>query len=297
MILPCNVELAMQTTFVSLKRTTGSNWRIAGLAVCMLLPVGTLLGDESATPVETLHVQAQQAANSTQAKAIADALRQADGASDEREVARQLEALRAMGPRASSVAESVAELLNESSPLYRDRDKHEVMRLRAYVFVVLSDIGIPSSALPLIVDALANSDDEMGYHFAAAARAAGCLGQRARPLIPHLCAGMQRYYHRDEFSLERYNPDYPEEEATTVQGEAITALAQISATSDTVVVKLLNSYANGTHPDTRRFPTLIKHADRSLRLMESLENQRTADSTERRSGEESVAEAESKSQK
>ena len=108
---------------------------------------------------------------------------------------------------------------------------------------------------------------------------------------------MQRYYHRDEFSLERYNPDYPQEEATTVQGEAIAALAQIAATSDTAVVELLNSYADGTHPDTRRFPTLIKHADRSLRLMESQETQRIADPTEIRAGEDSAAEAESKSQK
>ena len=117
---------------------------------------------------------------------------------------------------------------------------------RAYVFVVLSEVGIPSSALPLIVDALANSDDEMGYHFAAAARAAGSLGPPARALVPYLCAGMQRFYHRDEFSLERYDPDYPPEEATTIQGEAITALARISSNSDKAVIQLLTSYANGT---------------------------------------------------
>lgn len=282
---------------VNFQQTSRTKRQIAALAAWVLLPVGGLFGDELARPVVVPRAEGQSAANSDSLATIALALRQANGATAEREVARQLEALRAMGPDASRVAESVAELLNESSPLYRDRDKHEVMRLRAYVFVVLSEIGIPSSALPLIVDALANSDDEMGYHFAAAARAAGCLGPRARPLIPHLCSGMQRYYHRDEFSLERYNPDYPQEEATTVQAEAITALAQISATSDTVVVELLNSYANGTHPDTRRFPTLIKHADRSLRLMESRDTQRTADSTELPAAEDSIAEAESGSQK
>ena len=282
---------------VNFQRTfRAKQWSVA-LVASLLLPVGALFGDEAAKPVVTPQVDGQSAANSDSVATIALALRQANGATDEREVAKQLEALRAMGPTDSSVAESVAELLNESSPLYRDRDKHEVMRLRAYVFVVLSEIGIPSSALPLIVDALANSDDEMGYHFAAAARAAGSLGPQARSLIPHLCAGMQRYYHRDEFSLERYNPDYPQEEATTVQAEAITALAQISATSDTAVVELLNSYANGTHPDTRRFPTLIKHADRSLRLMESRETQHSADSTELSAGEDSVAKAESRSQK
>ena len=282
---------------VNIQRTSRAERCIAILAGWLLLTVDAVLGDELDRPVVARQVMRKTAANSDNVATIALALRQANGATDEREVAKHLEALRAMGLRASGVAESVAELLNESSPLYRDRDKHEVMRLRAYVFVVLSEIGIPSSALPLIVDALANSDDEMGYHFAAAARAAGSLGPRARPLIPHLCAGMQRYYHRDEFSLERYNPDYPQEEATTVQGEAITALAQISATSDTAVVELLNSYANGTHPDTRRFPTLIKQADRSLRLMESRETQRTADSTELRAAEDAVAEAESRSQK
>jgi hypothetical protein len=283
--------------FVNIHRTFRTKRWIVVFAASLLLSGGALFGDEAAKPVVTPQADGQSAANSDSVETIALALRQANGATDEREVARQLEALRAIGPRASSVAESVAELLNESSPLYRDRDKHEVMRLRAYVFVVLSEIAIPSSALPLIVDALANSDDEMGYHFAAAVRAAGSLGPQARSLIPHICAGMQRYYHRDEFSLERYNPDYPQEEATTVQGEAISALAQIAATSDTAVVELLNSYADGTHPDTRRFPTLIKHADRSLRLMESQETQRIADPTEIHAGEDSAAEAESKSQK
>jgi hypothetical protein len=281
---------------VNIERTAVVKQLFLAVAACLLVPVG-LLGDEPAASVVQGQAEAQQSTDSIRAAGVARILRQAHGATDEREVAKHLEALRALGLEASSVAESVAELLNESSPLYRDRDKHEVMRLRAYVFVVLSDIGVPNSAVPLIVDALANSDDEMGYHFAAAARAAGSLGPRARPLIPHLCSGMQRYYHRDEFSLERYNPDYPQEEATTVQGEAIAALAKISVTSDTAVVELLNSYANGTHPDTRRFPTLIKHADRSLRLMESRESQLNADSTELRVAEDSVAETEDRSEK
>ena len=281
-------------SLVNIQRTASARRRIAALAAWLLLPLGALLGDE---PVVVRQAEAKQAVTSDRAAVIARALRQAHGATDEREVAEYFEALRTMGPKATSVAEEVAELLNESSPLYRDRDKHEVMRLRAYVFVVLSEIGIPSSAFPQIVDALANSDDEMGYHFAAAARAASSLGPRARVLIPHLCAGMQRYYHRDQFSLERYDPDYPQEEATTVQGEAIAALAQISATSDSAVVELLTSYANGTHPDTRRYPMLIEHADRSLRLMRSRETPRTADSTGLRAGGDSVAEANNRSQK
>jgi hypothetical protein len=282
---------------VNIQRTSWAVRRIAILAGWLLLTVDAVLGDELDRPVVARQAVRESATNSDDVATIVLALRQANGATDEREVAKHLEALRVIGVKASNVAESVAELLNESSPLYRDRDKHEVMRLRAYVFVVLSEVGIPSSALPLIVDALANSDDEMGYYFAAAARAAGSLGPRARPLIPHLCAGMQRYYHRDEFSLERYNPNYPQEEATTVQAEAITALSQISATSNKAVVELLNSYANGTHPDTRRFPTLIKHAERSLRLMESRGTQHTAASTELRAGPELVTEAESRSQK
>jgi hypothetical protein len=281
----------------NIQRTSWAERCIAILVSWLIMTVDTVFGDELDRPVATRPAMKESAANSDDVATIALALRQANGATDEREVAKHLEALRAIGVKASSAAESVAELLNESSPLYRDRDKHEVMRLRAYVFVVLSEIGIPSSALPLIVDALANSDDEMGYYFAAAARSAGSLGPRARPLIPHLCAGMQRYYHRDEFSLERYNPNYPQEEATTVQAEAITALAQISAASNKPVVELLNSYANGTHPDTRRFPTLIKHAERSLRLMESRDAHHTAASTELRAGPEPSTEAESRSQK
>lgn len=284
-------------SFVKFDATASAFGRIMALTVCVLMSVSTLLGDEPVSAGPPSQAEAQQAATAARAVALARALREASGATGEREVASHLEALRAMGSEASSVAEEVAALLNESSPLYRDRDKHEVMRLRAYVFVVLSEIGIPNSALPQIVDALANSDDEMGYHFGAAARAAGTLGPRARPLIPHLCAGMQRFYHRDEFSLERYDPDYPQEEATTVQAESITALAQISSTSDKAVVELLTLYANGQHPDTRRFPALINHAVRSLKLMESRETSDPANTIGMPVTEESVAEADKRRQK
>ena len=213
------------------------------------------------------------------AAAIATALLSADGATDEEVVAAHLESLRGMAADASSVAPSIARLLKESSPLYRDRDKHEVQRLRAYVLVVLTEIGIPPSALPHLVDWLANSDRDMGFQFCAAARATGLLGPKARPLAPLLLDGMQRYYHRDEFSLQRYDPDYPRDEATSVQRESIRALGRIAGDTDQKVLERLNAYATGTHLDTRRYPDLCEEANRALRAITDRSKQPATETT------------------
>src|SRR5215212_1557567 len=70
----------------------------------------------------------------------------ADGATDHLEVARALDELRAMGPKAAPAAETLSALLAHRAGLYRDRDKVQVIRLRGYIVVTLGEIGFPPSA-------------------------------------------------------------------------------------------------------------------------------------------------------
>src|SRR5262249_43403335 len=122
-------------------------------------------------------------------------------------------------------AEVLGPLLAVRSPLYAERDKREVGRLRAFVVVTLHRIGRARRAWPIIVDLLANSDSP--YEFAAAARAAGGRGAAAAPPAPLLTRALDPAYGDDLFSLERYSPTHPEPETTPATIEAVVALGKI----------------------------------------------------------------------
>ena len=83
-------------------------------------------------------------------KSLCDVLARSDGATDEAVIVAALDQLRAMGKDAAPAAETLSGLLSHRSKLYRDRDKYSVVRLRAYVMVALSEVGVPSSALPAL---------------------------------------------------------------------------------------------------------------------------------------------------
>lgn len=116
--------------------------------------------------------------------ALTAALCKADGTYKHEWVGAYLEALRAVGPGAVEAADPIVRLLPERSALYRNRSKSEVEKLRAFMLVTLSEVGIPDSALPFILDALANSNTLRIY--AAGAVAAGALGARAADATPFL---------------------------------------------------------------------------------------------------------------
>lgn len=177
-------------------------------------------------------------------------LERAGGATDHELVASALNAIRRAddGRRAAA---TLSGLLRHQSKLYAGRDKTLVVRLRVYVMATLSDVGVPPEALPAVLETLANLDQRMAPAEAgAAARAAGSLGPRGRPFVEHLLFALSlERFDVEEFSLERYEPVYPAEEATTVRLEAIRSLGKICSQGDAGVIEDLAALA--TAADSR----------------------------------------------
>ena len=168
--------------------------------------------------------------------ALAEALGQSDGRTEAGQVAAYLEALRAVGPGVRQAADAIVRVLPERSALYTDRDKTEVIRLRAFMLATLAAIGVPEAAMPTVLDGLAHST--MAYSFAAAARAAGASGRHARRTVPLLSRALASDFHDDYLTLERYATDFPPDEATTGRIEAIRALGRIGPEAAAAVGRL-----------------------------------------------------------
>lgn len=175
-------------------------------------------------------------------RALTDFLSRADGATDHLAVAVALDELRSMGSGAAPAAETLSALLPHRAPLYRDRDKAEVVRLRAYLMLTLSEIGYPESAEWALLDTLAHLDDRISAReVGAAARAASSLGRRGRELAPYLLEALSlTWLGEEEFSLQRYEPGFPPGEATTIQLEAVRALAAVASSEDGEVLRVLH---------------------------------------------------------
>ena len=191
-------------------------------------------------------------------------LERSDGATDHESLASALDGLRSLGAKAAPAAETLSRLLPHQSKLYADRDKTLVSRLRAYIVVTLSEIGYPSSAFPTLLDTLAHVDERVSpVEVGAAARAAGSLGPRGRQFAPYLVETLTVLrFSAEEFSLERFDPLFPADEATTVQIEAVRALGRVCIAEDHEVLDALDTLAKDVNPriatEARRAMTLIQ---------------------------------------
>jgi HEAT repeat protein len=139
------------------------------------------------------------------------------------------------------------------------------VRLRSYVVVTLGDVGVPPAALPPLLEILANVDERLSpVEVGAAIRAAGSLGERGEPFVPYLTEvlALDRL-NATEFSLERYEPLYPEEEATTVRLEAVRALGSICSAGDADALDALGTLANDADP------RVVTEAGRAVQLIRS----------------------------
>lgn len=198
--------------------------------------------------------------------ALCDLLIRSDGNTDHILIASALDILRSMGRRAAPAAETLSSLLSHRSRLNKERDKMLIVRLRAYIFVALSEIGFPASALPALLDALAHVDERMTVvELAAAARAAGSLGTAGRQFTPFLLQTLTVRLSAEEFSLERYEPQFPQHEATTVQLEVVRALARTCLPQDKQALAVLRDLSEdrGRGLD----PRLVNEARHALELV------------------------------
>jgi hypothetical protein len=201
------------------------------------------------------------------APAVIAVLEASDGRTDHFFVAECLTTLRALKCVPLNIRERLVLLLRESSTLYRERPRREVIWLRSYMFSTLAAIGVPDSAYPFLLDAIANADEKThAVHCGAAVRAVGSMGERAKPILPYLLDAFTRPLPLNDFSLERYDTRYPPSEATTVQLEIVRTFEAIKATEDPIVMVLLRSLANAGADGTIADQRLQAEARRILKL-------------------------------
>jgi hypothetical protein len=133
-------------------------------------------------------------------------------------------------------------MLNHRHPIYAERDKSVVTRLRTHLFLTLSEIGTPDTAVLPLLDVLAHFDVRMNPSEAAAAvRAAGALGHRGRRFAGYMLAMLDEPVAEQEFSLARYEPRFAPAEATTLKIELVQSLGRIATPSDAAVLKRLRA--------------------------------------------------------
>lgn len=200
---------------------------------------------------------------------LASLLERCDGKTDHRVVAGLLDLVRRHGAGDPHLAETVAALLPHQADLFQGRDRWYVLRLRAYMFATLADIGFPDSALPMLVDALAYVDERMSaVEFGAAARVVATLGPEGRRFIPYLMQTIGLRLAEEKFSLDRYETEFPPEEATTVEIEAVRSIGAVGTLEDEDALTLLRAVTQAA-PQSMLDPRLVEAAQEGLLAMEA----------------------------
>ena len=209
---------------------------ISGAEMC----AGRLDGGRQTACLEAL----KNAAPAIALPVISRILLSSDGATGHTLVAGLLHLLRTFGKNGAPAGDTLSAMLSHRHPLYRDRDKSTVTRLRTYTLLTLSEIGVPASAVPALLDVLAHFDARMNAaEFGAAARAAGSLGPAGHRFVPYMLAALPEVMSEDEFTLVRYEAKFETHEATTVQLEVLRSLGRVALPEDGDAMRTLRRLA------------------------------------------------------
>ncbi len=169
-----------------------------------------------------------------------------DATTDHRVIAGLLERIRRQQIVDPEVAEQLARFLPHQHPIYQNRDRWHVIRLRAYLIATLTDIGFPDSGLPWLADSLIFIDERMAaIEVGSAVRAAGTLGAEGRQFLPTMLRMLSMTFSEEEFSLSRYDVNFPKQEATTVQLEVLQAVRKLGRASDNELLATLRAIVQG----------------------------------------------------
>jgi len=173
-----------------------------------------------------------------------------DRYSDHKEIASLIDDIRHSGIRSSKIAEVLSTMLPHNAEIYQNKDKWEVLRLRSYILLVLGEIGFPETATPSLIDALVYIDDRMKVvEVGSAIRVLGNLGPEASILEKHIISSYHTSFSDEQFSLERYEVEYPLHKPTTIQLEIIDAIGKICTSSDRYAIDFLESVISSSNID------------------------------------------------
>ena len=220
-------------------------------------------------PIPVHGASSQPAADAFTLEELASSLERCTGRTDAREVARYLDAIREMGTKAASLSAMITSLLSHNSPLFHDRDRIDALRLRAYLFATLADIGVPRSAAPFIIDALSDLDEHaVAAEVGGAARAAGAYGAAGRPLLPFLLPALNAATSDQEFTLDHFDAP-PGAGQTTIKLEVIRAVRRLGVTDDPRVIEALSNLAEERQAHVASDPRVVEAAKEALSVPSS----------------------------
>jgi hypothetical protein len=142
--------------------------------------------------------------------------------------------------------------------------------LASLYYAALDDIGAPRSALPFILDGLANSDARSLHLYAGAARAAAALGPEADEAVPHLMRAFEPGFRDHPLSFESYFAAFSPKNLTSPRVEAVRALGQLGPRA-LIAVPILRAVAthNEEQEDEPYSPSLGREARRALLSLEN----------------------------
>lgn len=204
---------------------------------------------------------------------LAAAVRACNERTPEAEIESYLIAIRSIGPAAAPAGESLLTLFPEQADLFKNRQKFFLHHIRGFALITLSEIGVPSAALPFIMDNLANADRNMPYPYAAAARAAGSMGPAARVAVPYLLRALRSELRDDYITFETLRGHRSSNgEYTTSQIEAVRALARMGSAAREALPdleKLANqpSIPRGNSNRLHRVPNINEEAQAAIQAI------------------------------
>lgn len=190
-----------------------------------------------------------------------------DRSTDHKTIAAIVTDIRKSGIRSAAISELLSNMLSYQAEIYQDRDKWEVLRLRAYILLTLGETGFPASAIPMLEDALAYVDNRMKVvELGAAIKIAGEMGREGSRFAKSMISAYNRVFSDEEFSLGGYETGFAEKDATTVQIEIIRSLGKICNKQDDHAVAFLTSVA-ATSGDPGIDRRTVAEAKRSLEII------------------------------
>jgi protein SCO1/2 len=167
-------------------------------------------------------------------RSIITALRACDGATDGRVVAGHLERLAGLPSAGSEEVAFLVRLVDDRSALFRNRDPHDVIRLRSLALAAIARIGPTAYSAAFIAQQLDESVDPRAV--AAAARAFARLPGEKRWGLRPLRRALLTEMADEPLCLDRYGAhDATSAQLTTMRLEVVRALASLGSEAREVV--------------------------------------------------------------
>lgn len=131
----------------------------------------------------------------------------------------------------------LADLLYEGHPVYKGRSTNVMLRMRGYAMARFKEIGLPSTALPYVLETLENSFDP--YMVAAAAKALRGMKLPHPQTADYLIKAIYNIWQHDQpISFSQYHVQWPLKTYSTALIEIFTTIKWMGSYAQKILVDL-----------------------------------------------------------